>query len=71
MRTALTALFMAGIAVIAAIAQPEVALAHTGDDAEFKHVVIEFALWGIGLGAAIALLIAVFWVRARVLRRAE
>lgn len=58
-----------GLALALAFARPELAAAHTGDDATFKHVFIEFALWGIGLAAALALLIAVFWVRARVLRR--
>lgn len=50
-------------------ARPTLAVAHTGDDATFKHVVAEFALWGLGLAAALALLVAVFWVRARILRR--
>lgn len=60
-----------GLALSLAITQPGLAMAHTGDEAEFKHVVIEFALWGIGLAAVIMLLVAVFWVRARLLRQGE
>ena len=64
-------LFALALAVAAMVAQPAVAAAHTNDDADLKHIVIEFGLWGIGLGAAIALLVAVFWVRATLLRRDE
>lgn len=61
----------AGLAVALALVQPEVAAAHTGDDAQFGHIVVEFALWGIGLAALIGLLISVLWVRARLLRHGE
>lgn len=52
-----------------ALMQLDVAVAHTGDDATFKHVVIEFALWGAGLAVVLALLVAIFWVRAKFLRQ--
>lgn len=70
-RVATGVLVGTGLALSLAVAQPGLAMAHTDDDAEFKHVVIEFGLWGIGLVAVIALLVGVFWVRARLLRRGE
>jgi len=57
------------LAVALLVARTGIATAHTGDDATFKHVLIEFTLWGLGFGGALALLVAVFWVRARLLRR--
>ena len=57
-----------GMAIALVLASSQSAAAHTGDDAEFGHIFLEFALWGIGLAAFVGLLIAVFWVRARVLR---
>lgn len=61
----------AGLAVALALVHPDIAAAHAGDDAPFGHVVVEFALWGIGLAAFIGLLISVLWVRARLLRHGE
>ena len=68
-RIALQVLVAAALTLALAFGRPELAAAHTGDDAAFKHVFIEFALWGIGLAAVLALLVAVFWMRARLLRR--
>lgn len=68
-RIASQLLVAVGLTLSLLVAQSGAAMAHTGDDAEFKHVVIEFALWGVGLAAAIVLLVVVFWVRAKLLRR--
>ena len=71
LRTGIRGLFATAITAVATLAQPAVAAAHTDDDADLKHMAIEFGLWGAGLGAVIALLVAVFWVRAMLLRRGE
>lgn len=61
----------AGLAAALALVHPDIAAAHTGDDAQFGHIVVEFALWGIGLAAFIGLLVSVLWVRARLRRHGE
>lgn len=44
------------------------ALAHTGEDADAGHVVVEFGLWALGATAVIVLAGLVFWIRAQIRR---
>ena len=50
------------------VALARVAMAHTGEDANTKHMVLEFGLWGLGVAGGLALVVAVFWVRSYVRR---
>jgi len=45
------------------------ALAHTGDDAAAGHIVVEFGQWAVGAAAVLGLVVLVFWIRAKALRR--
>jgi len=45
------------------------ALAHTGEDASSSHVMVEFGLWALGVGAVLAAVVLVFWLRSRLRRR--
>lgn len=67
-RIGVRAVTAASLFVLLTVTHPAVALAHTDDDAEFGHMVGEFALWTAGLAAVVALLISVLWIRARMLR---
>jgi hypothetical protein len=42
--------------------------AHTGEDASSSHIIEEFGLWALGVVAALAVLVLVFWIRARLRR---
>ena len=42
------------------------ALAHTGEDASTDHMIVEFGMCGLGLAAALGVIILVFWIRNKV-----
>ena len=48
---------------------PGAALAHTGSGASTRHVITEMGLWGLGIVATLAIVVSIFWVRARLIRR--
>lgn len=65
LRSALWIAAAAGIATLAAFAHPEIASAHTEENAPLSHVILDVGLWSLGAAAVIGLLVAVFWLRAR------
>lgn len=65
LRSALWVGAAAVIATLAALAHPEVASAHTAEDAPLSHVILDVALWGLVVTAVAGLLVAIFWLRAR------
>ena len=48
---------------------PGAALAHTGAGVSTRHVVTEMGTWALGIVATLAIVVAIFWVRARLMRR--
>lgn len=57
------------VAVMIMLLSPEVALAHTGDGATAGHILVEVGRWGIGVIASLAVVTAIFWLRAAWIRR--
>jgi len=60
---------LVAVVFAAQILSHSAALAHTGDDAAAGHIIIEFGQWAFGAAAVIALIVLVFWIRAKALRR--
>ena len=60
---------MIAVVVSAQMLSFSAAFAHTGDDAAATHIVVEFGQWALGAAAVLALIIFVFWIRAKALRR--
>ena len=58
-----------GVVVSAQMLSYSAALAHTGDDAAAGHIVVEFGQWAVGAAAVLGLVVLVFWIRAKALRR--
>ena len=44
------------------------AAAHTGEGVSLDHVIVEIGTWTLGVVAVIAIVVGIFWVRARVSR---
>ena len=57
------------LAVSMLLAAPRVALAHTAEGDSTWHLVTEMTVWGLGIVATLAMVVLVFWVRARLMRR--
>ena len=59
------------LSLVAAVlcATPRAALAHTGEGANAGHVIVEMGTWGLGIVATLAIVVVIFWVRARLIRR--
>jgi uncharacterized integral membrane protein len=48
------------------------AYAHVeGEGSEFAHVIVEVGVWTLGIGAVLAALVGIFWLRARAMRRRQ
>jgi len=54
------------LTTVALLAMPGDVLGHTsGAGATLDHVVLEVAQWGLAVAAVLALIVLVFWIRAR------
>ncbi len=51
------------------LASPAIAQAHTGEGVSTRHIVIEMGTWALGIVATLALVVAFFYVRARLMRK--
>lgn len=43
----------------------QTAAAHSGEGVSFEHVIVEIGTWTLAVAGVIAVVIGVFWVRAR------
>ena len=43
--------------------------AHTGEDANTGHIVVEFGIWAVAVLGALVAIVALFWVRSLLRRR--
>ena len=59
------------LATALAWAAPSAALAHAGEGASTGHVIIEMGTWGLSIVTTLAIVVAIFWVRARLIRRSR
>lgn len=57
-----------GTALLAAFGSPQSALAHTGADVPWPHVLLEVGEWTLGAAGVLAVLVALLWLRARRMR---
>lgn len=57
-----------GVAILA-IVLISPAAAHTGEDVSLEHVIVEIGTWALAVIGVIAAVVAVFWIRARAMRR--
>ena len=48
---------------------PGIAAAHIEAGANVRHVIAEVAYWGLGVAITLGIIVAIFWVRAALLRR--
>ena len=60
----------ASLAVLLVLSLVQVATAHTGEGVSLDHVVIEIGTWALAIVGVIAVIVGIFWVRARY-RRGE
>lgn len=65
----LARLTMVGVIALMLLAFGSPVAAHTGEGVSLEHVIIEVGTWALAIVGVIAVIVGVFWVRARASRR--
>jgi hypothetical protein len=58
-----------GLLMVLMLTLAQAASAHSGEGISMEHVLIEIGTWALAVTAVIAVIVGVFWVRARASRR--